>query len=170
MPLSRPPALFAAACTLVLATPAALSLLFDTSATAMYGLAATAFAIEYGAAAAGIALGMHPAAVFVVVNAVSLGVVLGCYACLDALAERSPRLESFARSMAEKCCRSRWTSVYGPLALVPGMLVLGFYVCAPAAWCLGWTRRRAIAAMIAGEMAGSLVSMAAVLGVFMLAG
>jgi len=170
MRYSRSLVLLAAALGLVLLTPAVLALVFGMPVSSVYGLAAATFVIEYGAAGAGIALGMHPAAVFAAVNAVSLGIVLASYACLDAMADRSLRMQSFAQRMAEKCCHSRWTSTYGPLALVPGMLVLGFYVCAPAAWCLGWSRSRAIPAMIAGESIGTLVTMAAVEGLFTLAG
>jgi hypothetical protein len=161
--------LFCAALGLVLVPPAVLALVFGMPASSTYGLAAATFVIEYGAAAAGIALGMHPVAVFLAVNAVSLGIVLACYACLDALADRSPRLQSFAGRMAETCSRSRGASTYGPLVLVPGMLAFDFYVCAPAAWCIGWTRPRAIAAMVAGEIIGTFGSLAAVMGLLTLA-
>ncbi len=121
-------------------------------------LMASTFIIEYGAAPVGIFGGLDRVFVLFVLSCIALGVTLLLFCLCGTLEERWPRVARFlekSRSMAQS---SPFLAKYGIVGLVPLVIVLGFYVCAPAACILGWRRDHATALIMAGYIFASIVT------------
>jgi hypothetical protein len=145
---------------LVLVLPLVLTLLLALPVTSTLALLAMTLVIEYGAAPGGIALGLPPGFVLVVLCSVALGMTLMMYGLFDTLATSSDRVGNFLVRSQKRADQSSILANYGIFGLVPCVMVLGFYVCPAIAWVCGWRRDYAILLTMTGYI---LVSIATIL-------
>ena len=151
---------------LVLFIPVAAAFLFSQSIPATIAVMTSTLIIEYGAAPIGIGLGLHPAFVLLVLTSVALGITLFLFDLFDTLGRYSERVARFLARSEEKAKKSTILSRYGMYGLVPCVLTLGFYVCPPVSWALGWRRDHAIILIMAGFVGISAILVLATLGLF----
>jgi hypothetical protein len=104
--------------------------------------------LEYGAVFIGTALSMEDALIFIIVSLVATGIIFFQLSLFDLAGKSSPRVAGFLERTRRKYGSSPYIKKYGVLALVPGILVVGFYVCPAVAWLLGWDRKTAFIVMI----------------------
>lgn len=124
-----------------------------------------ALCIEYGACPVGLVLGLSPGFVFFSVGSVGAGLILLLYAVLDGSLLGSCRWQTCIARVSGRFSSSRLVRVYGILALLPGALTLGLYVCTPAAWLIGWDRRLVAGALMAGYLVGGAVFLLGGMGI-----
>jgi uncharacterized membrane protein len=151
---------------LVVVVPLTTAFLFTISIPSTLALITSTLVIEYGAAPVGIGFGLHPIFVLYVLVCVALGVTLALFDVFDIMGERSERVSRFLKKSSERAKRSSFLTRYGIYGLVPCVITLGFYVCPPVSWVLGWPRDRSILLIMAGYITISLVTMLAALGIF----
>jgi uncharacterized membrane protein len=120
--------------------------------------------IEYGAAPIGIALGLPPAFVLYVLVCCALGVTLALFEIFDTMAEHSDRVLRFLKRSEERAKQSQVLSRYGVYGLIPCVLTLGFYVCPPVSWVLGWRRDVSVFMILAGYTAGTALLILGTIG------
>jgi hypothetical protein len=144
--------------------PLALSVAFDSPIFTTLSLVVATLAIEYGAVPVGLAFGLHPLFVLAVTSSIALAVITLLFTILDTLGERSGRVARMIHRTRTKYQHSRLVQRYGIFSLLPAVLIVGFYVCPPIAWILGWDRARSIVLLMLGFTAISTVLLAAGLG------
>ncbi|PKG31662.1 small multi-drug export protein [Methanoregula sp.] len=121
-------------------------------------LMASTFIIEYGAAPVGIFGGLDRIFVLFVLSCIALGVTLLLFCLCGALEAHWPRVARFLEKSRSRAKSSPFLAKYGIVGLVPLVIVLGFYVCAPAACILGWRRDYATILIMAGYIFASIVT------------
>jgi hypothetical protein len=130
--------------------PSLLALLPGINPDHLLALIGSTLLIESGAPVAGVALGLPPGVVLVLVCSVALGVILLIFALLDTLDAESPRVSNLLERVQQRYTHSKTLQTYGIYGLVPGMVILGVLVCPPIVWLVGWDRKRAVLLMMAG--------------------
>ncbi|ACL16347.1 hypothetical protein Mpal_0997 [Methanosphaerula palustris E1-9c] len=130
--------------------PSLLILLPGVRSDHLLALIGSTALIESGAPVVGVALGLPPAVVLVLVCSVALGLILLIYTLLDTLDAESPRVSHLLVWVRQRYTRSKTLQTYGIYGLVPGMVILGVWICPPIAWLVGWERRRAVLLMMIG--------------------
>lgn len=153
---------------LAIVLPLAAALLFAIPLPQTLGLIAATFVIEYGAAPVGVGLGLNPVFVFFVLTSIALGVTLALFDIFESVGDHSVRVRQFLDRCRKKAQASAILAKYGIYGLVPCVLTLGFYVCPPVAWVMGWDRTRSIALILSGYCAVSLVLVLATTGILSL--
>lgn len=128
-------------------------------------LMSSTFIIEYGAVPVGIAGGLDPAFILFVVSCVALGVTLLLFGLCEVLENRWQWFARFLERTRARAQKSAVIAKYGMYGLVPLVMILGFYFCAPAACVLGWRRDYATALIMIGYIIASLVTILATEGV-----
>ena len=113
--------------------------------------------LEYAAVIVGTALSIDDALIFCIVSLVAAGIIFFQLSLFDDIGKSSPRVAGFLEYTRRKYGSSSVVKKYGVLALVPGMLVVGFYVCPAVTWLLGWNRRTAFIVMIGTFCAISVI-------------
>jgi hypothetical protein len=125
-------------------------LLFKEPLMPTLALIGSGLVIEYGAAPVGIALGLSPLFVFMVLLCTEVGIFIGLFDIFDSVghtwhtaADLLVRTKQFIHqhSLAER---------FGILGLVPCEILIGVYANAPVSWVLGWHRERSLALTMAG--------------------
>ena len=111
--------------------------------------------LEYGAVFIGKALDMDDAIIFIIVTLVAAGIIFFQLSLFDHAGKSSPRVTRFLERTRGKYGSSPFIKKYGVFALIPGILVIGFYVCPAVAWLLGWERRTAFIVMMGTFCAAS---------------
>jgi len=132
--------------------------IFNLSLPATIALITSTFVIEYGAAPRGIGLGLPPVFVFYVLVCIAAGVIFLLYDIFDTLGQHSERIARFLKKSGDRAQQSSMLSKYGIYGLTPCVMTLGFYICPPIAWVLGWRRDLSILLTMAGYIAISLVT------------
>jgi hypothetical protein len=138
-----------------LGIPILISIVCDIPCYAIMALVGSAFLIEYGAVIPGIALGIGFYPIIAVISSVALSVILTSFELLDLLAKKFQKIEDFL----ERVERGRITgfiSQYGIWGLVPGIMLLGFYVCPAVSWIFTWKRCHSVILMMAGYVAAAI--------------
>ncbi|KAF5055918.1 hypothetical protein DSECCO2_372790 [anaerobic digester metagenome] len=120
------------------------------SLAGILGVASSTAIIEYGAAAVAVGIGIPPLPAMGLVFFSGLTLILLLFAVLDTLAERSAVVRRLVERAQRRTRTIAWLQRYGPVALVPAVVVVGFYICVPVAWFLGWRRYPSIAALSMG--------------------
>ncbi len=151
---------------LVVVLPLSTAYLFSIPLTSTLALITSTLVIEYGAAPIGLGLGLHPVFVLYVLVCVALGVTLVLFDIFFILGEHSERISQFLKTSSERAQQSSFLIKYGIYGLVPGVMVLGFYVCPPVSWVLGWPKNRSILLIMAGYITISIVTILATMGIF----
>ena len=118
-------------------------------------LVSATFILEYAAVFVGQAFGMGNIITLVIVTLVAAGIIFFQLSLFDHAGNSSPRVARFLERIRGKFLSSPLIKKYGVLALIPGMLVVGFYVCPAAAWLAGWERKTAFIVMIGTFCAAS---------------
>lgn len=134
----------------------------------VYGLVASAFLIEYGSIPIGIGLGLPAPYVLCTAVAIEAGIFLGVLGILDTLGQTSERVRGFLARIKTIAARSRMFDKYGILGLFPCEILVGVYICAPAAWLFGWQKGRSFAITMAGYCAAAVGTTLATLGLIRL--
>jgi len=111
--------------------------------------------LEYGAVFIGTALDMDNAITFIIVSLVATGIIFFQLSIFDHSGKYSPRVARFLERTQGKYGSSPLVKKYGVFALVPGMLVVGFFVCPAVTWLLGWERKIACIVMMGTFCAAS---------------
>ncbi len=152
---------------LVVVLPLAAAILFALPLSSTIALITSTLVIEYGAAPVGLGLGLPPVFVLFVLVCVALGVTLSLFDIFDLLGEQSQRVARFLEKSAERAKHTTLLTKYGIYGLVPCVLTLGFYVCPPVSWVLGWRRDLSILLIMAGYIAISSVTILVTMGIFL---
>lgn len=150
----------------LIVVPSLLALLPEIRSDHLLALIGSTLLIESGAPVAGVALGLPPGVVLVLVCSVALGVVLLIFTLLDTLDADSPRVSNLLERVRQRYIRSKTLQTYGIYGLVPGMVVLGFMICPPIAWLVGWDRRRSVLLMMIGFTIAATGTLAVATGFF----
>jgi hypothetical protein len=145
--------------------PLILSLMAGVPPDQTLVLAVGTLVIEYGAAAAGTALGLPPAFTAAVVTLVAAAVVCFLFSLFELFASRSARVSRFLEHIGRRWGERQWVRRYGIRSLIPGTLVLGFYVCSPLAWILGWPKNHAIVLILCTFCIATFMTAAGGLGI-----
>ena len=155
---------------LAVVLPVAPALVFTIPLPSVLALIASTFVIEYGAAAVGVGLGLPPFYVLYAVTCIALGVTLTLFDIFDLLGRHSERVSGFLAKSSERAGRSVFLKKYGIYGLVPCVITLGFYVCPPVSWVMGWPRSTSILLIMGGYIGISLVTILATIGFFKIIG
>jgi hypothetical protein len=153
---------------LVVVLPLTVAFLFTIPIPSTLALITGTLIIEYGAAPIGLGLGLHPVFVLYVLVCVALGVTLVLFDIFAILGEHSERVSRFLKKSSDRAKRSSFLAKYGIYGLVPGVMTLGFYVCPPVSWVLGWPKKRSILLIMTGYITISIVTILATMGIFSL--
>jgi len=142
--------------------------LFGITLSSSLALLASTFAIEYGAAAVGIGLGLPPVYILYVLICVASGVILTLFDMFDMLGEYSPRVSRFLKKSEERAHRSAILKKYGIFGLIPCVFILGFYVCPAVSRVLGWHRDLSFLLIMVGYISASVIMLLATIGILRL--
>ena len=153
---------------LVVVLPLTIAFLFTIPLPSTLALITSTLIIEYGAAPIALGLGLPPVFVLCVLVCVALGVTLVLFDIFAIMGERSERVSRFLKKSSERAKQSSFLTKYGIYGLVPGVMILGFYVCPPVSWVLGWPKNRSILLIMAGYITISIVTILATMGLFSL--
>jgi len=151
-----------AAAALVL--PLAAATLTGRSVPVTLALVGSTFVIEYGAAPVGILGGLDPLFVLFALSCIALGVTLLLFGLCGTLENRWPRFARFVERTRAKVQGSTLLAKYGIYGLVPLVMILGFYVCAPAACISGWRRDHATILIMTGYIIACIATILATQG------
>jgi hypothetical protein len=151
---------------LIFLLPLIAAFLFNIPFPSTLALITSTLVIEYGAAPIGIGLGLNPVFVLYVLVCVAFGVTLALFDVFAILGEQSERVSRFLKKSSERAKKSTLLTKYGIYGLVPGVMTLGFYVCPPVSWVLGWPKNRSILLIMAGYITISVVTILATIGIF----
>ena len=149
---------------LIAGVPLGSALLLGVSLPGAAALVGAALFIEYGAGPVGVLMGLAPEYVLLAECSVALGVIVVMYAILDASLLVSCRWQARVIGFSERFSSSRLVTSYGVFALLPGVVIAGFYACTPVAWLFRWDRLTAAGLMVAGYVAAAAVTLAGTLG------
>ena len=152
-----------AALTVIL--PLAVASVTRQSLPVTLALMGSTFVIEYGAAPVGILGGLDPLFVLFVLACIAFGVTLFLFGLCGTLAEHWPRFARFLERTRIRNESSLILAKYGILGLLPLVIVLGFYVCAPVACIFGWRRDHATLLIMAGYLVACTLTILATLGI-----
>jgi uncharacterized membrane protein len=150
---------------LAIVLPLAVASVTRQSLPVTLALMGSTFIVEYGAAPVGILGGLDPLFVLFVLASIALGVTLFLFALCGTLAEHWPRFARFLRQTRGRAEGSAILEKYGILGLLPLVIVLGFYVCAPVACIFGWRHDHATLLIMAGYLVASTAAILATLGI-----
>ena len=150
MPWSRPEAVLQVIISILLIAilPFVIGVAAAVSPESTAGLILATLLIEYSAPVAGLAAGLSPGYTMITVILVGCGVILIQYLVFDAMCCHSGRIQRFLGWIRQKHSNSRLIQRYGVLALAPGILTFGFYICPAVSWLFGWDRKIAFLVMI----------------------
>jgi uncharacterized membrane protein len=149
---------------LTLVLPLLTAFLYGIPLSSSLALISGTFAIEYGAAALGIGLGLPPVYVLFVLACVATGVTLAMFDIFDILGEYSPRVSRFLKNSEERAHRSAILTKYGIFGLIPCVITLGFYACPAVSRVMGWRRDLSILLIMVGYISVSIVTLLATIG------
>jgi hypothetical protein len=155
---------------LAVVLPLAPALVFYIPVTSVLALIGSTIVIEYGAAAVGVGMGLPPIYVLYAVTCIALGVTVTLFDIFDLLGRHSERVSEFLAKSSERAGRSEFLKKYGIYGLVPCIITLGFYVCPPVSWVMGWPRSTSILLIMGGYIGISLITILATIGFFKIIG
>lgn len=133
---------------------------------AVLALISATYILEYGAVFIGHALGMDNAIILIIVMLEATGIIFFQLSIFDHIGKNSPRVARFLERIREKFGKSPYIKNYGVFSLIPGMLVVGFYVCPAVAWLIGWDRKTAFIVMLGTFCAASAFLLPVSQGIF----
>ncbi|MDD1653276.1 MAG: hypothetical protein LUQ64_01885 [Methanomicrobiales archaeon] len=125
-----------------MAVPIGLGLLLGVSVGAILSLIGSAVLLQAGAPPIGLALGLEPVGIIIIMACFALGMVLAVREACESLALSSDRVKAWIDSMEEKTRKYPQIQKYGPIsciliAWIPG---IGLYGTPIISWILKWKR------------------------------
>jgi len=135
--------------------PVLVSISTGAPLSAIMALAGSAFLIEYGAVVPGIALGIGFYPTILIISSVALAVILTSFELFDLLARKFGRVEHFLERV-ENGRITGFINHYGIWGLVPGIMVVGFYVCPAVSWIFSWKRSYSVILMMTGYVVSAV--------------
>lgn len=122
--------------------PLVLGLVLGIPTAQVLALISSTVVLQANAAFVGVGMGMHPAAVLVIMTLVEVGSVLAIYFICDAFAMQSARVRNMLRRTEEKMQKVPLLEKYGAVTLIvlPAMPIVGLYSSAVIGWILQWDR------------------------------
>jgi len=154
-----------ASLSLIIILPFVLGVVTTVSPASTAGLILATLVIEYSAPIAGLAAGLNPGYTVITVVLVGCGAIGIQYPVFDAMCCRSGRVRGFLDWIQKKYTNSPLVRRYGVLALAPGILTVGFYICPAVSWLFGWDRKISFLIMIAVYSAAATGVLMAGLGI-----
>lgn len=148
----------AVAAAIIILLPLPVGYITGQSLMVTLALMASTFVIEYGAAPVGIFGGLDRIFVLFVLSCIALGVTLLLFGLCETMEAHWPRVARFLEKSRSRVKTYPFLAKYGIVGLVPLVIILGFYVCAPAACILGWRRDHATILIMAGYIFASIVT------------
>jgi len=135
--------------------PLALGLALGIPAAQVLALISSTIVLQANAAFVGVGMGMHPAAVLVIMTLVEVGSVLAILFICDAFAIQSVRVRDMLERTEEKMQRVPYLAKYGAITLIvlPAMPIVGLYSSAVIGWILQWDRRLSLLFITIGWVA-----------------
>ena len=151
----------------IIAIPLAAGLLWHCPLHAIFGFVGSILVFQPVAAGLGIAIGIPPVPVIVIMFAVGISVIVIFFGICDLFAGNSAWLRDHLDSVNAIAGRSSLFKKYGIITLIPFIWVpgVGLYGCILLAWLFRWRDARGIAIILAGWMLASLLVVGATLGV-----
>lgn len=137
----------------------------NVSPAATAGLIVATLTIEYSAPVAGLAAGLNPGYTLIIVILIGCGAIGIQYPIFDAMCCRSGKVQGFLDWIQKKYANSPLIRRYGVLALVPGILTVGFYISPAISWLFGWDRKISFLIMTAVYSAAAVGVLMAGLGI-----
>jgi hypothetical protein len=144
--------------------------IFNISLPSALALITGTFVIEYGAAALGVGMGLHPLYILYTLTFVALGVTLTMFDVFNLLGRHSERVSRFLKNSSDRAGNSAFLKKYGIYGLVPCVMTLGFYACPPVSWVMGWSQNRSIVLIMGGYIIISIVTILATMGFLKIVG
>jgi hypothetical protein len=154
-----------ASLSLIAVIPFFIGVVAKVSPASTAGLVVATLTIEYSAPVAGLAAGLNPGYTVCTVILVGCGAIGIQYPVFDAMCCRSGRVQGFLDWVRKKYGNSPLIRRYGVLALAPGILTVGFYICPAVSWLFGWDRKISFLIMIAVYSAAATGVLVAGLGI-----
>lgn len=135
--------------------PLALGLALGIPAARVFGLVSSTIVLQANAAFVGVGMGIHPAAVLLIMTFVEFGTVLAILLICDAFALQSARVRGVLERTEEKIQKVPFLAKYGVVILIvlPAMPVVGLYSSTVISWILGWDRRLSLLFITIGWVA-----------------
>jgi|WetSurMetagenome_2_1015567.scaffolds.fasta_scaffold38930_3 hypothetical protein len=130
---------------------------FMAPPASVFALISATIVLEYGAVFIGNALDMDNVLILITVSLVAAGIIFFQLSLFDHIGKSSHRVAAFLERIRRKYGSSPYIQKYGVFSLVPGMIVLGFFVCPAVAWILGWDRKTAFIVMTGTFCLASIV-------------
>jgi len=149
---------------LTIILPLAAAFLLGLSPIAASAFIGSAFVIEDGSIPIGIGLGLPLQYVVPVATSIEAGIFLGLIGILDAIGTASGHVAAFLDWTRRMTARSWMFERYGIYGLFPAEIIIGVYLCAPAAWLTGWHQWRSFAITMAGYCVSAAAITLATLG------
>jgi hypothetical protein len=138
--------------------PVLVGFMAGSTVGAMIGFLLSAFALQAIAAPLGLATGLSPVQVLVVMAFFGIGVILGVFEICRTLGANSKRVSSFIEKIEQRIAKYPSFSRYGAvscflLAWIPG---IGLYGTPVIAWLLSWKRIPSIIFTFLGFFSGCI--------------
>ncbi len=151
---------------LAMLLPLVLGLIFGIPTAQVFGLISSTFILQANAAFVGVGMGIHPAAVLVIMALVEIGAVLAIYLICDAFASQSVRVRGILERTEEKMQKVPLLARYGAVTLIvlPVMPVIGLYSSAVISWIFGWDRLQSLIFITIGWVAVTVFLLFVALG------
>ncbi len=146
--------------------PLVLGLVLGISSARVLGLISSTIVLQANAAFVGVGMGIHPAAVLLIMTLVEIGVVLAIYSICDAFALQSARVRGVLERTEEKIQRVPFLARYGAVILIvlPAMPIIGLYSSTVISWILGWDRMLSLIFITIGWVAVTTFLLSVALG------
>ncbi|MDD1654994.1 MAG: hypothetical protein LUO91_04720 [Methanomicrobiales archaeon] len=141
-----------------MAIPLAIGYLYGVPAGAILSLIGSAILLQAAAPPVGLALGLEPPGIIIIMAFFALGMVLAIYEACESLGAGSERVRRWIDSMEEKTRKYPQIQMYGPIsctaiAWIPG---IGLYGTPIISWILKWKRLLSTAFTVAGFTIASI--------------
>ena len=123
----------------------------------------TTLLLEYAASATAALLSLPVLYSLLVPVWTAGGLILAQFLLFDAFSGGPGRVAAFLRRARERGEHSFFHR-YGIAGLIPGIWVVGFYVCPAIAWLMGWRRLHAVSLMLTSYIVAMVLTWAAATG------
>lgn len=131
------------------------------------GLVSSTFFLQANAVFVGVGMGLHPAAIILVMTLFEVGAVLAIFETCDTFAMQSVRVQAMLEKTEKKMQKMKSLSKYGvyTLLFLPAVPLLGLYSSVIIAWILRWDRRLSVVFITLGWIGICLGLLLVALGV-----
>jgi uncharacterized membrane protein len=138
----------------ILVIPLFIGLYYRCTLHATLGFVGSILILQPVAAAVGVALGIPPIPILLIMFSVGISAILVLFGICDLFAEKSVWLRNHLDKVDAIAKKSALFQKYGIVMIIPFIWVpgLGLYGCALLAWLFHWRNARGISIILAGWM------------------